>query len=88
VEHLLFTLPGCLKCDALKKALAARGVAWQEFNLVHKDAKTKLRDFREAVKRDESGAVILPTLILSEGGTALAVVHSAEEYETWSRSRA
>ena len=88
MEHLLFTLPGCLKCDALKKSLSVRGAAWQEFNLVHKDAKMKLRDYREAVKRDESGAVILPTLILSEGGTALAVVHSAEEYEAWSRSRA
>lgn len=88
MEHLLFTLPGCLKCDALKKRLAAQGVVWKEFNLVGKDAKMKLREYREVIKRDESGAVILPTLILSEAGAALAVVNSVEELEAWSQSRA
>ena len=88
MDHLLFTLPGCLKCEALKRSLAARGVAWQEFNLVHKDAKMKLREFREVIKRDASGAVILPALVLSEGGAARAVLNSAEEYEAWSGLKA
>jgi glutaredoxin len=88
MDHLLFTLPGCLKCEALKKSLAANGIVWQEFNLVHKDAKMKLREFRDVIKRDGSGAVILPTLVLSEGGAARGVFNSAEEYEAWSGSRA
>lgn len=88
MDYLLFTLPGCLKCEALKAALAARGAAWQEFNLVGKEAKAKLREYRDIVRRDESGAVILPALVLVEGGAARGVVHSAEELEAWLRSKA
>jgi len=83
MEYLLFTMPGCLKCDALKADLKARGAAWQEFNLVHKEAKAKLREYREVIKRDETGAVILP-----DAGAALGAVHSSEELDGWLRSRA
>jgi len=88
MDYLLFTMPGCLKCDALKTALAARGAAWQEFNLVHKEARMRLREFRDVIERDETGAVILPALVLFENGAALGVVHSFEELEAWLRSRA
>lgn len=88
MDYLLFTLPGCLKCDALKALLAAQGMSWQEFNLVNKDAKMKLREFREIIKRDESGAVILPTLVLVENDAAVGIVNTAEELEAWWQSRA
>jgi glutaredoxin len=88
MEYLLFTMPGCLKCDALKADLKARGAAWQEFNLVHKEAKAKLREYREVIKRDETGAVILPALVLVDAGAALGAVHSSEELDGWLRSRA
>ena len=88
MDYLLFTMPGCLKCDALKAALKARGAAWREFNLVDKEAKAKLREYRDAIKRDETGAVILPALVLAESGAALGAVHSSEELDAWLRSRA
>ncbi len=40
------------------------------------------------LKRDDAGAIILPTLILNDQGIVRAVLNSAEEFEAWSRSGA
>lgn len=88
MEYLLFTYPNCLKCEAMKKALAAGSVAYQEFNLAHSAGKAKIRGFINHIKRDAQGAVILPTLIVHTQGIVRAVATSIEEYEAWSKSKA
>ena len=87
MDYLLFTYPNCNKCDAMKKKLAEAGTAYQEFGLTSPPGKAKIREFINVIKRDETGAIILPTLIAHTQGIVRAVLNSAEELEEWSRSR-
>jgi len=48
----------------------------------------RIRDFIKVLKRDDKGAIILPTLILNDQGIIRAVINSAEEFEAWSKSGA
>lgn len=87
MDYLLFTYPNCNKCETLKKALAAAGTAYQEFGLTSPPGKAKIREFINVIKRDDKGAIILPTLVAHTQGIVRAVLNSAEEFEAWSRSR-
>jgi glutaredoxin len=87
MDYLLFTYPNCNKCDAMKKKLAEAGTAYQEFGLTSPPGKAKIREFLNVIKRDETGAIILPTLIAHTQGIVRAVLNSAEELDEWSRSR-
>jgi glutaredoxin len=87
VDYLLFTYPNCSKCDAVKEALGRTGHKGEEFNLVEKESKLKIRDFLQVLKRDHKGAIIIPTLVLQERGEVIAVLNSREELEDWLRSR-
>ena len=88
MDYLLFTYPNCLKCEALKKKLAEAGTPYQEFGLTSPPGKAKIREFINVIKRDESGAIKLPTLIAHTQGIVRAVINTAEEFEDWSRSKA
>ncbi len=88
MDYLLFTYPNCPKCEKLKALLAGRGIAYQEYSLVQTQGKTRVRDFVKLLKRDATGGIILPTLILNDQGIARAVLNSAEEFEAWSKSGA
>jgi hypothetical protein len=88
MEYLLFTYPDCQKCEALKKYLSGTSLRGQEFSLVRKESKLKIRQFLDVVKRDEKGAIIIPTMVLEEDGKAAAVLNSREELEEWLKSRA
>lgn len=88
MEYLLFTYPNCPKCGAMKKSLETAGIACREFNLAHTAGKARIRDFITHIKRDEKGAVILPTLIVCTSGIVRAVLTSVEEFEAWWKSRA
>jgi len=87
VEYFLFTYPNCSKCDAMKDALGEVELEGKEFNLVAKESKLKIRDFLRIVKRDDKGAIIIPTLVFQEGDEVLAVLNSREELEDWLKSR-
>jgi len=88
MDYFLFTYPNCLKCDALKKALTARGLAYTEYSLVQSQGKSKIREFIRHVRRDETGGIVLPTLILNDQGIVRSVITSTEELEQWLASRA
>ncbi|HPW18241.1 MAG TPA: hypothetical protein PLP83_07660 [Candidatus Aminicenantes bacterium] len=88
MEYLLFSYPNCVKCEAMKKRLAETGTAYAEYSLTSPPGKAKIREFINVVKRDDKGAIILPTLILHTQGIVRAVLNTAEELEDWSRSRA
>ncbi len=88
MDYLLFTYPNCAKCEALKKKLAEAGTAYAEYNLTQSQGKAKIREFINVIKRDGTGAIILPTLIAHTQGIVRAVLNSAEEFDGWSRSRA
>ncbi len=88
MDYFLFTYPNCLKCEALKKNLGAKGIPFSEFSLVQGPGKAKIREFIRHIKRDDTGAVILPTLILNDQGIVRAVVNNAEELDQWLRSKA
>lgn len=87
MDYLLFTYPNCNKCDVLKKRLAETGTAFAEYSLTQKPGKAKIREFLNVIKRDDKGAIILPTLVAHTQGIVRVVVNSAEEFDGWSRSR-
>ncbi|MDD8015311.1 MAG: hypothetical protein PHX45_06425 [Acidobacteriota bacterium] len=88
MDYLIFTYPNCAKCDKIKKCLGEKKIAFQEYSLVQPQGKTKIRDFIKLVKRDSSGGIIIPTLILNDQGIVRAVINSVEELEQWLQSRA
>ncbi|HVP91266.1 MAG TPA: glutaredoxin domain-containing protein [Terriglobales bacterium] len=87
MDYLLFSYPNCNKCDAMKKRLAEAGVAYQEYGVTTPPGKAKIREFINVIKRDDTGAIILPTLVAHTQGIVRAVLNTAEEFEAWSRSK-
>jgi glutaredoxin len=87
VNYLLFTYPNCQKCEELKKYLVEIEFEGQEYSLILKESKLKIREFLGMVKRDDKGAIIIPTLLLQEEGGVAAVVNNREELLEWLRSR-
>jgi glutaredoxin len=45
MEYLLFTLPNCPKCDAMKAYLKETSLEVQEFDLVKKGDRMKIREY-------------------------------------------
>jgi glutaredoxin len=88
MDYFLFTYPSCQKCEKIKKYLKEISLPFSEHNLVERESKLKIREFLGDIKRDESGAIIIPTLIALEPGGVAAVLNSAEDVQTWLRSRA
>ncbi|MBC7361972.1 MAG: glutaredoxin [Candidatus Aminicenantes bacterium] len=87
MDFVVFTLPGCSKCDKLKELMKSRGIKAKEFDVSTKEGKAKIRDYIKLLRRDSSGSIIIPTLIIEEKGMATAVLNSAEELDLWLKSR-
>jgi glutaredoxin len=87
MDYLLFTYPSCTKCEALKKRLAETETAYAEYNLTQTQGKAKIREFLNVIKRDDKGAIILPTLVAHTQGIVRAVINSIEEFDGWLKSR-
>ena len=88
MEYVLFTYPNCSQCEALKKYLHEVRIEPEEYNLVAKESKLKIRDFLKVLKRDEKGGIVIPTLIIRDQDEVVAVLNNREEFEDWSQSRA
>jgi len=88
MDYILFTYPNCQKCEALKAFLPDTSLEGEELSLVRREGKVRIRDFIKDLKRDNTGAIIIPTLVLLAEGKAEAVLNSREELEDWLRSRA
>lgn len=88
MEYLLFTYPNCSKCEDLKTYLKEIDVEVQEYTLVLKDSKLKIRKFLKVIKRDDKGAIIIPTLAIQDGGKAVAIINNREELRDWLKSKA
>ena len=87
MDYLLFTLPSCDKCDELKKYLDENDFSGEEYSLAKKEGRLKIKDYLRIVKRDDTGGIILPTLILQEARQVSAVVNSRQELDDWLRSK-
>jgi len=87
MDFLIFTLPGCAKCDKIKELIKAKGLQSSEFDVSTKEGRNKIRDYVKMLRRDSSGSVIIPTLIIEDNGQATAVLNSAEELDLWLKSR-
>jgi hypothetical protein len=72
----------------MKKRLTETGTPYQEFGLTSPPGKAKIREFINVIKRDEKGAIILPTLVAHTQGIVRTVINTAEEFDGWSRSKA
>ena len=59
----------------------------KEYGLVLKESKLKIREFLDILKRDDKGAIIIPTLILQEKGEVVGVLNNHQELEDWLKSR-
>jgi glutaredoxin len=88
MTYELFTYPDCRKCEDLKDFLRGEDLRGQEFDLVQKDSRLKVRDYLALLKRDEKGSLILPILVLKDEAGVKAVLFSREELEAWLRSKA
>jgi arsenate reductase-like glutaredoxin family protein len=88
MDYLLFTYPNCAKCEALKKRLGETATPFTEYGLTQPPGRAKIREFINVIKRDDAGAIILPTLIAHTQGIVRAVINTAEEFDDWSRSKA
>lgn len=88
MEYILFTYPHCSKCEKLKKYLKEKNLNGQEYSLVLKESKVKIRDYLKDIKRDDKGGIIIPTLVLQDEEKVVAVLNSQEELEDWLKSRA
>ena len=87
MEYLLFTYPNCSKCEALRSSLVKARFKGHEYNLVQKQSKQKIREFLDVLKRDDKGAIIIPTLILRQDERVSAVLNSEQELSQWLKSR-
>jgi hypothetical protein len=92
MDYLLFTYPNCDKCEALKdylKTAVVEGTPLQgeELSLVQKEGKLRVREFLGQIRRDESGAIILPVFVLREEGRLLGVFNDQAELDGWLRSK-
>ena len=88
MEYLLFTYPNCSKCEGLKKFLKETSLTGQEYDLIFKESKLRIREYLKDIKRDDKGAIIIPTLILQDSGNVAAVLNNREELENWLKLRA
>jgi len=88
MKYILFFYPNCPKCDRLKQCLKGTDIEGEEYNLILKESKLKIREFIKVIKRDIKGAIIIPTLILQAGGEVAAVLNNREELEKWLKSKA
>lgn len=88
MNYFLFTYPNCERCQELKNHLSEMGIKAEEYSLVLKESKMKIRRFLPFLRRDEKGGIIIPTLILQEEGSVEAVLNSCQELKDWLKSRA
>jgi len=88
MDYLLFTYPNCQKCEDLKTFLAGAALPVRVFRAEDRSSHQRLRELRDHLKRDDKGAIILPTLVLLDGGAVAAVLNSRQELEAWLTSRA
>ena len=85
--YLMFTYPNCQKCDALKQQLQTANLPVSEYNLVQKESKLRIRDFLDVLKRDDTGGIMIPTLIVQEDEEVRAVINNQEELADWLKSK-
>lgn len=87
MEYLLFTYPNCQSCAELKQSLVETEIEGREYSLIQKESKLKIRDFLGLIKRDEKGAIIIPTLVIQDDTGVEVVLNSRKELEDWLKSR-
>lgn len=88
MEYLLFTYPNCDKCEAFKDYLKGSGLEGRELNLVQKESKLRVREFLGRIKRDETGAMVLPIFVLRDERGVLEIFNNHLELDGWLKSRA
>lgn len=88
MDYLMFTYPDCSKCETLKEYLKSTAFAGRECDLSEKESRLKIREYLSVIKRDDKGSVILPVLILREGGGVLGVFNTPQELASWLGSKA
>jgi len=87
MEYLLFTYPHCPQCEDLKEYLQQIPLSGQEYSLVLKESKMRIREFLKVLKRDSKGGIIIPTLIIKDEDQPPVVLNSRRELEEWWKSR-
>jgi hypothetical protein len=88
VDYVIFTYPNCDKCEAFRGYLEGSGLSGVEYNLAERESKIRVREYLDRIRRDETGAMILPIVVVREGGAALGVFNSPTELDGWLKSRA
>ncbi|OGD18123.1 MAG: hypothetical protein A2Y69_02210 [Candidatus Aminicenantes bacterium RBG_13_59_9] len=88
MEYVFFTYPDCGKCEELKRFLKGTTLEGSEYDLAQKEGRLKVREFLSLVRRDEKGSIVLPVFVLREEGRVLGLFNTAQELDTWLKSKA
>lgn len=88
MDYFLFTYPNCPSCQELKEFLDKTELEIEEYNLIAKESKMKIREFLSFIKRDSTGAIKIPSLIAQESGKVEVVLNNRQEMEDWLKSKA
>ena len=88
MEFVFFTYPDCGKCEEMKRFLKGTTLTGREFDLTQKEGRLRVREFLSLIRRDEKGSIILPVFVLQEDGRVLGLFNTAQELDSWLRSRA
>ena len=87
MEYFLFSYPNCAKCEKLKEFLKKTDIQGEKYNLVSRESKIKIREFLTHIKRDDKGAIILPSMVVVDNGKVAAVLNNRQELEDWLKSK-
>ncbi len=87
MEYFLFSYPNCAGCQEIKSYLSKTELIGKECSLIQKESKLKIREFLPHIKRDDKGAIILPSLVIQEEGEVIGVLNNRLELEEWLKSR-
>ena len=88
MDYFFFSYPDCHKCEDLKRYLKGTALAGREYDLLQKEGRLKIREFLSLVRRDDKGSIILPVFILQDEGKVLGLFNTAQELDSWLKSRA
>ena len=83
MKYLLFSMPACPKCSAIKEYLSGK-IEGEEHSLADTDGVMKFRklypQIKDKVKRNEDGSLPIPTvLFVNESNEVVNVAHDLEK---------
>ena len=93
MKYLLFSMPACPKCAAIKDYLQTKNIEGEENSLADPEGVVRLRkiypQIKERVKRNEDGSLPIPTILfLDDNNNIVNIAHELEAVKRIVENRA